>query len=170
MAERKSQDVTGGEEARLRKEIERTRSQMTGTVQAIQDRLSLNRFLKPALRNLGQAIAGGSATWVETVRRNPIPVSLMGASLGWLLLKGQAGAGAPPGRAPRGARGEIKDVARGARDLLEQRPLVLGAACVAVGLALGLALPAPRAKERLTEKKARPGTPDIEPPPDAAPV
>jgi ElaB/YqjD/DUF883 family membrane-anchored ribosome-binding protein len=109
-------------------DIARTRAEMTGTVDAIQERLNPDRLAdqakdaissvgdhavrtakeamhnvtehakdtvrdatigraEHAVSNAGETARSFSATMTETVRQNPIPALLAGASIGWLLMK-----------------------------------------------------------------------------------
>ena len=76
-----------------RAEIERTRGNMSETVDAIQGRLSpenLKEQAKDRVREatLGKAQGAGS-TIVETIRANPLPAALTGIGLSWLFVSGR---------------------------------------------------------------------------------
>ena len=90
-------------------EIEQTRAEMTGTVEAIGDRLDPGNIAAGAKNAVRDATVGkvedmtsqvsdfvGDATdtfqdagggLVEVVRRNPVPALMVGAGLGWLWMK-----------------------------------------------------------------------------------
>jgi ElaB/YqjD/DUF883 family membrane-anchored ribosome-binding protein len=73
-----------------RAEIERTRADMSETVDAIQDRLSpesLKEQAKDRVREatVGKAQEAGSGV-MGTIRANPLPAALTGIGLGWLLV------------------------------------------------------------------------------------
>jgi ElaB/YqjD/DUF883 family membrane-anchored ribosome-binding protein len=90
-------------------EIEQTRAEMTGTVEAIGDRLDPGNIAAGAKNAVREATVGkvedmtsqvtdlvGDATdtfqdagggLVEVVRRNPVPALMVGAGLGWLWMK-----------------------------------------------------------------------------------
>ena len=73
-----------------RAEIERTRADMSETVDAIQDRLSPESLKEQAKDRVKEATVGkaqeaGSGI-VGTIRANPLPAALTGIGLGWLLV------------------------------------------------------------------------------------
>ncbi len=75
--------------AEIEREVEATRANLTGTLEELRDRASPGQLFEQALdyarssggadmaRNLGQA-----------VRDNPLPLLLIGAGIGWLMLSG----------------------------------------------------------------------------------
>ncbi len=72
-----------------RVEIERTRADMSETVDAIQDRLSPQNLKDQAKDRVKEATVGkaqeaGSGI-IETIKANPLPAALTGIGLGWLL-------------------------------------------------------------------------------------
>lgn len=98
-------EAAGDDRAALRDDIEQTRSQMGGTIDAIQERLSPQRLAgaaRDAVRDatIGKAeqvantmqdsIRGAGNTVVETIKDNPVPAALIGLGLGWLIAKGRA--------------------------------------------------------------------------------
>src|SRR5688572_12809638 len=66
----------------IRYEIERTRTQMDETVEALGDRLSPGRFVDDLWERVQSE---GASAITDTLRRHPIPFSLVGAGLGWLI-------------------------------------------------------------------------------------
>ncbi len=77
-----------------RAEIERTRADMSETVDAIQERLSPENLKEQAKdkvkeATLGRAQEAGSGI-VGTIRQNPIPAALTGIGLGWLLISARS--------------------------------------------------------------------------------
>ncbi len=82
------------DEAEARRvEIERTRTDMGETVDAIQQRLSpenLKEQAKDRVREatVGKAQGAGSSI-VETIRANPLPAALTGIGLSWLFVSGR---------------------------------------------------------------------------------
>jgi ElaB/YqjD/DUF883 family membrane-anchored ribosome-binding protein len=84
-------DDTGVDEvATTRAEIERTRADMSETVDAIQERLSPENLKEQAKDRVKEATVGraqeaGSGI-METIRANPVPAALTGIGLGWLLV------------------------------------------------------------------------------------
>ncbi len=81
-----------------RVEIERTRADMSETVDAIQERLSPQNLKEQAKDRVKEATVGRArearSGVVETVRANPLPAALTGIGLGWLLMsaRGQGSA------------------------------------------------------------------------------
>jgi len=76
-----------------RMEIERTRADMSETVDAIQQRLSpenLKEQAKDRVREatVGRAQGAGSSI-METIRANPLPAALTGIGLSWLFVSGR---------------------------------------------------------------------------------
>ena len=73
-----------------RVEIERTRADMSETVDAIQERLSPQNLKEQAKDRVKEATVGRArearSGIVDTVRANPLPAALTGIGLGWLLM------------------------------------------------------------------------------------
>ncbi|CAA9473631.1 MAG: hypothetical protein AVDCRST_MAG02-4276 [uncultured Rubrobacteraceae bacterium] len=73
-----------------RVEIERTRADMSETVDAIQERLSPQNLKDQAKDRVKEATVGRArearSGVVDTVRSNPLPAALTGIGLGWLLM------------------------------------------------------------------------------------
>jgi len=83
-------ETEADEVAATRAEIERTRADMSETVDAIQERLSPENLKEQAKDRVKEATVGraqeaGSGI-VETIRANPLPAALTGIGLGWLLV------------------------------------------------------------------------------------
>jgi hypothetical protein len=97
-------DENGDIEAR-REEIERTRAQMSSTIDAIQSKLSpdaLKEQAKDAVMDAtvgkAQQVASGvtdtlqntvgeaGGSFIDTIRENPIPAALAGIGIGWLVM------------------------------------------------------------------------------------
>jgi hypothetical protein len=78
------------EDEATRAEIERTRADMSETVDAIQERLSPESLKEQAKDRVKEATVGkaqdaGSGI-VDTIRANPLPAALTGIGLGWLIM------------------------------------------------------------------------------------
>jgi ElaB/YqjD/DUF883 family membrane-anchored ribosome-binding protein len=89
-------DTEVDEVAATRAEIERTRADMSETVDAIQERLSPENLKEQAKDRVKEATVGmaqeaGSGI-VETIRANPLPAVLTGIGLGWLLVSARRSA------------------------------------------------------------------------------
>src|SRR5437764_413732 len=83
----------------IRAQIEQTRNEMSGTIDAIQERLNPDHFKEHAkvmvreatigrveemVNNTGETARGISSGLMETIKQNPIPAAIAGASLAWL--------------------------------------------------------------------------------------
>ncbi len=69
-----------------RAEIERTRTDMSETVDAIQNKLSPQNLKEQAKEQAKDTAKGAGSTVVETIRENPLPAALTGIGLGWLFV------------------------------------------------------------------------------------
>jgi len=109
---------TGDETAEIRAGIEQTRSEMSETIGAIQERLSPEHLKEQVkeqvkeqfqevkatvrdatigkaeemVRNVGDTVTEARATIMETIRQNPIPAAMVGIGLGWLLMNRRSAA------------------------------------------------------------------------------
>ncbi len=98
--------------AEIEREVEGTRAQLTETLGALRESASPGQLMDRAVDYLrGSGGADFTRNLGEAVRDNPLPVLLIGAGIGWLLLsgkqeKGRGGGAAEPQRllpAPTGA-------------------------------------------------------------------
>ena len=69
-----------------RVEIERTRTDMSETVDAIQNKLSPQNIKEQAKEQAKDTAKGAGSTIMETIRENPVPAALTGIGLGWLFV------------------------------------------------------------------------------------
>jgi hypothetical protein len=90
------------------------------------------------------------------VRDHPLPALTVGLGLGWLAVEGaRAGARLPLPRKWRRARQALRHAGaaagahRGLGGAIEERPLAVGVAALALGLLAGVALPATRREDQL---------------------
>ncbi|MEO7001232.1 MAG: DUF3618 domain-containing protein [Ktedonobacterales bacterium] len=89
----------------IREDILHTRSQMSGTIDAIQEKLSPQRIanqvtdsVKDAtigraqdmVSNVSESAKGFGSTLMETIRENPIPLALVGLGVGWLVYRARS--------------------------------------------------------------------------------
>ncbi|MHB0877225.1 MAG: DUF3618 domain-containing protein [Anaerolineae bacterium] len=94
-------DYSGRDQERIRADIERTRAEMTETVNEIEERLSPETLRDQAVSAVREAtigraedmaqsatrtVRGLSSDLMGTIRDNPIPSALIGIGIGWLLL------------------------------------------------------------------------------------
>lgn len=190
-------------------DIERTRAEMSETVDAIQRKLSPDRLkgqMKDKVREAtigrvkgmtgraGSRAKGIGSDIVEAVKSNPVPAAMVGVGLGWIMMKRRSahgngnGSGAAYGvgeraeemsgrarakagevsGAARQKAGQISEQVRGKaeeisgmareraqqtrgrlQDMLQDNPLALGAAVLALGALVGLIIPETRKEEEL---------------------
>jgi hypothetical protein len=102
--------------AEIRAEIEETRAEMSGTIEAIQDRLNPQHLKEQVkeqvreqfqevkatvreatigkaedmVRNAGDTLDEARYGLMETIRQNPFPAALVGIGLGWLFMNRQS--------------------------------------------------------------------------------
>lgn len=176
--------------AEIRADIERARSDLARSLHDLEERLSprahlrpaLDRYVRPALRNLGEVLAETPASWADALKRSPVPVTLVGIGLAWLMMGGQR----PPRRSrPEEAAGAAREAAQAVREKVEavgerlregaasagerasrvprENPLAISAAGVAAGLAAGLLLPLSPRERRLIARAVEPAA--ASPPP-----
>jgi hypothetical protein len=73
----------------IQRDIERTRAEMGNTLDTIRQKLSPGQMLDEALDYLkGSGLNQFSSNLGETVKHNPIPVSLIGVGIAWLAMAG----------------------------------------------------------------------------------
>ena len=88
-------DRTEGTPEQIRKEIEQTRAQMSGTIDEIQERLSPTRLVNEAKETVRDATVGkvkdvmnnaseSAGGIVERIKENPVPAALIGIGAYWL--------------------------------------------------------------------------------------
>jgi Protein of unknown function (DUF3618) len=218
------EETSGGDDAaRLEAEIAATRQEMTGTVEAIGDRLSPSSILdeaKDTVRNATvgrvedmtstatETLSGATSTVqdtgsgiLETIKQNPVPAAIAGIGIAWLWThrapsqtasaygrsnvrarddwdRGYNSAGVREGsttdaigdklgdaadsvgrrvsgvgdavaRVPDQVGGNAEGVTRQAQRLIEESPLAVGAAAIAVGAAIAMVLPVSQMERRV---------------------
>lgn len=157
----------------IQQDIQRTRRQLDGTLDAMQQRLSPDRLMNETIRYLrGSGATEFAHNFNDSVKRNPMPVALMAVSLAWLMWAGRDGQAeldqAGDSRALRdrfegvgddvreqaarirqGASHGAEQLSDGFTSLLRDQPLLLGALGVAAGAALGALLPTTQSEDAL---------------------
>src|SRR5829696_4956251 len=89
--------------AEIEREVESTRARLTGTLEQLRDRATPGQLFEQVLDYAKQS--GGTdfaRNLAAAVRDNPLPVLLIGAGIGWLMLsdrRGDKAAGDQPRRA-----------------------------------------------------------------------
>jgi ElaB/YqjD/DUF883 family membrane-anchored ribosome-binding protein len=101
-------------------EIDRTRSDMDSTLTAIEQRLTPGQLVDQGLDYLRHSGASDfAANLGNSVRDNPLPVSLVGIGLAWLMAAGKSGSGRAatgPSTGQLGERG--RNAAQGAKEAI----------------------------------------------------
>ncbi|GJD73286.1 hypothetical protein CFIICLFH_1513 [Methylobacterium goesingense] len=70
----------------LEKDIEASRARLDQTIDQIQERLSVSSIVDEMLGNARRTpLSGAYDGALEAVRRNPVPVLLIAAGVGWLI-------------------------------------------------------------------------------------
>ena len=88
--------------AEIEREVEGTRAQLSETLGALRDSASPGQLVDRAVDYLrGSGGADFTRNLGEAVRDNPLPVLLIGAGIGWLLLSGKQGTGGRGGAEPQ---------------------------------------------------------------------
>jgi hypothetical protein len=87
-----------------RAQIEQTRSEMSTTIDAIQEKLSPSNIAQQAkdtvkeatvgkaqemVSDAGNTAKGFGSNFIETVKANPVPAAIAGLGLGWLFMSGR---------------------------------------------------------------------------------
>jgi ElaB/YqjD/DUF883 family membrane-anchored ribosome-binding protein len=121
-------DPAGRSPEEIQREIRETRSQMDSTLDAIQQRLSPSSLTDEMIHYLRYGGANEFAHNLnEAVKRNPVPVTLMGIGVAWLMMSGKEGRYAPDrasgggsqlGERLSGAAGRLSSAASAGRDRL----------------------------------------------------
>src|SRR3569833_806481 len=101
----------------IENDIERTRAEVSSTIDAIQSRLTPGQMMDQAFAYARTSLpADFGANLGNTVRDNPVPVALIGVGIGWLMMLGQNSDGRARARrqsaafeSEQNARGRIAD-------------------------------------------------------------
>lgn len=96
------------------REIESTRRRIEQRADALRDRMSPRELLRPLTDRLKDTLGEGGEKLLDAFRENPLPLTLVGVGLGWLLLKD-----ARPSR-PMEAGSRTSDVAGRAKEAAHQ--------------------------------------------------
>jgi ElaB/YqjD/DUF883 family membrane-anchored ribosome-binding protein len=72
----------------IERDIERTRSQMAGTLDDIQRKFSPGQMMDQALGYLEEKSGQVGSEIMNTIRENPVPVTMIGVGVAWLLMSG----------------------------------------------------------------------------------
>lgn len=94
--------------AEIEEDIARTRADLSETLDALERKLAPRQLLEKGVDMLRGSMDGNLGRAGETLRANPIPLALIGAGIGWLLLSGTGG-GRVVGDATLAARRRVSD-------------------------------------------------------------
>lgn len=176
----------------LEREIDEVRAEMSRTLEALERKFSPGQWVDYYLDSLREHSGELAANFGNTVKQNPVPITLTAIGLAWTILASNR---AKPAYGENVAYGEhadspgfgekLKSTAEGARDrfgsskdamresisqtarstqdrarraregfgsLIEEQPLILGALGIALGAAIGAALPRTEQEDRLMGK------------------
>ncbi|MGH7090380.1 MAG: DUF3618 domain-containing protein [Stellaceae bacterium] len=137
----------------LESDIEATRDKIGALLQSIEARLSPRRLIDRASGLLQETIRDSALGPAGLVEQNRVPLILLGAGLGWMLVAGGRPEQAPSGPAPvpteAYARTKTEGFARAARRdtrgrlgrLVNDYPLASGVAGGLLGAAVALLIP-----------------------------
>ena len=155
--------------AEIRSEIERTRAEMDQTFDALERKMTPGQILEEAWHlTRGGTRVGASKLW-QVAREHPLPATVIGLGLGWLLVESSRGDGRE--RSSRvlrekasalGERSREKATEIGHRtryqarraqrsfwELMEENPLAVGVATLGLGVLAGLSLPSTRREDEI---------------------
>ena len=101
-----------------RVEIERTRTDMSETVDTIQNKLSPRNLKEQAKEQAKDTARGTGSTIMETIRDNPLPAALTGIGLGWLFVSArkQSASGPSAGQTVSQTQSRAQETANQAQD------------------------------------------------------
>ncbi|MCJ2033123.1 DUF3618 domain-containing protein [Methylobacterium sp. J-068] len=93
----------------LEKDIEASRARLDQTIDQIQERLSVSSIVDEMLGNARRTpLSGAYDGALEAVRRNPVPVLLIAAGVGWLIHRMSSDGKATPGQTTSGRTAAIR--------------------------------------------------------------
>jgi hypothetical protein len=93
-------------------EIAETRSDLAETLEALEDRLAPRQLIEKGFDMMRDGVNGNMGRIGQVLKENPIPLALIGAGLGWLMLS-RTGATQQIGSAASDAAGAVGDRVRG---------------------------------------------------------
>lgn len=93
-------------------EIARTRSDLSQTLEAIEGRLAPRQLLEKGFDMMRDGMSGDMGKVGRVLRENPLPLALIGAGIGWLMLA-QTGTGRHLGDRAADAAGSVGERVRG---------------------------------------------------------
>ena len=91
-------DSRGKSAAQIEGDIDTTRAELAAVLGALEQRFAPRQLLERGLTMVSESLGGGVIG--DTLRGNPVPLALIGAGIGWLLVAGVTGEGAAASAAP----------------------------------------------------------------------
>ncbi|MGI4802832.1 MAG: DUF3618 domain-containing protein [Janthinobacterium lividum] len=98
-------DTNTHSSAEIERQVEGTRAGLAHTLDVLRERVSPDHLVDQAVQYVRSA--GGddfTRNLTKAVQANPLPVLLIGAGIGWMMMSGQKSASAPPAGSSVGAR------------------------------------------------------------------
>ena len=134
-------------------EIEQTRSQMDSTLEAIEKRLTPGELLDQGLNYLRNS---GGREFISnlgaSVKGQPLPASLVGIGLAWLMVNQQIGRDAVRVSSAPDTSEKFERARSQYRQMLQDQPLALGIVGLAIGALVAAAAPRVRQRDEVTGK------------------
>lgn len=76
----------------LEREVEAARARLDGTIEAIQGRLTLSGIVDEVMGSLNKRqVSSGFDSAVSLAKRNPLPLMIVAAGVGWLIHRSMGG-------------------------------------------------------------------------------
>jgi hypothetical protein len=165
-------DARGKNPAEIEHDIEATRAELGAVIDALEQRLAPRQLVEKGIAMMKDTLEGTDGALGQTLRTHPVPLALVGAGLGWLVVAGVAGTNsarraAAADTSARAAGEELAgygyartkpflsaaaEAASGARGRLghaiDDYPLALALIGLFAGVAVGFMLPRSRVEER----------------------
>jgi len=105
----------------IERQINELRLQISHTLDAMEDKLSPGQLLDQALSYAKESTGAFAGNFSQSIRDHPLPATLLGVSLAWLMLAGNRTAQRSGGSAmPRRGDGRLRTVASAAQSASEQ--------------------------------------------------
>ncbi|HEX8386208.1 MAG TPA: DUF3618 domain-containing protein [Rubricoccaceae bacterium] len=100
-SDRLSADTDTTDPAQIEREIERTRADMTETIDALGARFQPSYIKEQAQEAIVDTARSAGTSMIDTLRDNPLPAAVAGLSIAWLIANRSSGS-RPPSRPYRG--------------------------------------------------------------------
>ncbi|HLY12166.1 MAG TPA: hypothetical protein VKW04_22885 [Planctomycetota bacterium] len=155
----------------LCQDLASTRRRIEQRAELLRNRVSPKELIRPLTRRLQGTLGEGGEKILDAFREDPLPLTLVGFGLGWLLLKDlraakpeESGArsrpGADPGQTPEPARKMSEAPLVWIARTLKENPLTVAVGALAVGMVAGLAFPMPEPSPTEDGKRTTAGDPE----------